>query len=305
MIWLILGVISIAYGSFGFITTLIIPRDSTSDFIIGITLAIVFIFLGILSLKKYTKYKVLKRNNTIEQSTITQPVNNLINNTQSLPNKNSKIGCLLVALIVSIFLMFFMIFVIKLTLNIENSTEVPLTPLEIIENTLEISPEQSNSINDILTQCGIEDISSIEYKPDLGRDGRKVYSVKFKNGEIAIHINDGILQEAYFLGHALYKDNAIESTISDYILTSEEKVDLQMMCQHTMEQILISPSTAKYAPYGDWKYSKRKGTIIVQSYVDSQNAFGATIRSEFQFIIEDSIISSLIVNGEEYIKQEE
>lgn len=305
MIWLILGVISIAYGIFGFITTLIIPGDSTSDFIIGITLAIVFIFLGILSLRKHTKYKVLKRNNTIEQSTITQPVNNLINNTQSLPNKNSKIGCLLVALIVSIFLMFFMIFVIKLTLNIENSKEVPLTPLEIIENTLEISPEQSNPINDILSQCGIEDISSIEYKPDLGRDGKKVYSVKFKNGEIAIHINDGILQEAYFLGYALYKDNAIESTISDYILTSEEKVDLQMMCQHTMEQILVSPSTAKYAPYGDWKYSKRKGIIMVQSYVDSQNAFGATIRSEFQFIIEDSVISSLIVNGEEYIKQEE
>lgn len=275
----------------------------------GIIFSTVSILLGVLSLRKYKKCRTIKQNNAREQSIAAQPIvannNNVVGNTQILPNRNSKIGCLTIALIVSVFFMFFVIFAITLSISSESSKEVPLTPLEIIENTLEISPEQSNSINDILTQCGIENISSIQYKPDLGHDGKKVYSVKFKNGEIAIHINDGVLQEAYFLGHALYKDNTIESTISDYILTSEEKVDLQMMCQHTMEQILVSPSTAKYAPYGDWKYSKRKGTIMVQSYVDSQNAFGATVRSEFQFIIEDSVISSLIVNGEEYIQQKE
>lgn len=275
----------------------------------GSILATVSILLGVLSLRKYKKCRTIKQNNAREQSIAAQPIvannNNVVGNTQISPNRNSKIGCLTIALIVSVFFMFFVIFAITLSISSESSKEVPLTPLEIIENTLEISPEQSNSINDILTQCGIENISSIQYKPDLGRDGKKVYSVKFKNGEIAIHINAGVLQEAYFLGHALYKDNTIESTISDYILTSEEKVDLQMMCQHTMEQILVSPSTAKYAPYGDWKYSKRKGTIMVQSYVDSQNAFGATVRSEFQFIIEDSVISSLIVNGEEYIQQKE
>lgn len=60
MIWLILGIISIAYGTFGFITTLIIQGDSTLDFIIGIALAIVFIFLGVLSFKRYAKYKKMK-----------------------------------------------------------------------------------------------------------------------------------------------------------------------------------------------------------------------------------------------------
>lgn len=67
MIWLILGIISIAYGIFGFITTLINPGNSTSDFVIGIVLVIIFIFLGLLSLKRYTKYKKMKSERNPEE----------------------------------------------------------------------------------------------------------------------------------------------------------------------------------------------------------------------------------------------
>ena len=47
---------------------------------------------------------------------------------------------------------------------------------------------------------------------------------------------------------------------------------------------------------------KDKGVITVQSYVDAQNSFGANIRSQFQFIIENDNTKSLIFDGKEYIK---
>ena len=52
-------------------------------------------------------------------------------------------------------------------------------------------------------------------------------------------------------------------------------------------------------------FSKNKNIITVQSYVDSQNGFGAMIRSEFQFIIDTDTdtIQSLIFDGQEMITQ--
>ena len=66
-----------------------------------------------------------------------------------------------------------------------------------------------------------------------------------------------------------------ESDYGTYLVLSEDKV----------KQALKAPSTAKF-PDGmfdqdQWKMSKKNNIVTVQSYVDSQNSFGAMLRSDF------------------------
>lgn len=52
----------------------------------------------------------------------------------------------------------------------------------------------------------------------------------------------------------------------------------------------------------DWDIRKYEGIVYVFAYVDSQNSFGAMIRSDFSFIFKDGKAISFIFDGEEYIK---
>ena len=88
----------------------------------------------------------------------------------------------------------------------------------------------------------------------------------------------------------------------DFYLTMSEKTGYQLLSQDTIKSILKSPSTAKFPRITDWKFKKEFEKVIIQSYVDSQNGFGAMIRSEFQFIIENGQITSLIFDGKELKK---
>jgi hypothetical protein len=62
--------------------------------------------------------------------------------------------------------------------------------------------------------------------------------------------------------------------------------------------------TAKFPNILHWAFAKNPDRILVQAYVDSQNSFGATTRSEFQvtFTSDGNDVTSLIVDGVEYMK---
>lgn len=88
-------------------------------------------------------------------------------------------------------------------------------------------------------------------------------------------------------------------------MTISEQTDLQIRCQNAIKSILKAPSTAKFPSITEWYFAKDREKIVVQSYVDAQNSFGAEIRSEFQvtFTPSGDTITSLIFDGEEYIKK--
>jgi hypothetical protein len=74
--------------------------------------------------------------------------------------------------------------------------------------------------------------------------------------------------------YMFYKDCNLDTAI-DY---SKEVVN----------SVLKSPSTAEYpgswlSPYEGWAVAKKKNVLTLSSYVDSQNSFGATVRSKFVF----------------------
>ena len=60
------------------------------------------------------------------------------------------------------------------------------------------------------------------------------------------------------------------------------------MAQHFVEAQLKSPKSAQFAPTDEMEWGLLKGTTdqyIVRSYVDSQNGFGALIRTKFEIVM--------------------
>jgi len=83
----------------------------------------------------------------------------------------------------------------------------------------------------------------------------------------------------------LYKDGKVVNNINNYTISDAEKGEFIYYAKEYVEQGLKAPSTAEFPGtilgISDWKVSRNKDVVTVQSYVDSQNGFGAMIRSNF------------------------
>lgn len=179
----------------------------------------------------------------------------------------------------------------------------------ITEKSLDITPKQNEEIEGVLKQCGIENIIEIKHDAVLddahkaGDTGYRITCEKAADIKLCLTPSKKVCRIVYS-GKQLYKKEKVIATLDDFILSSEELAKYQTICINVVTEVLRSPSTAKFAKYSDWGFSKGKKKIIIQSYVDSQNAFGAVIRSKFQITIKrkDDSISSFIFDGEELLK---
>lgn len=72
------------------------------------------------------------------------------------------------------------------------------------------------------------------------------------------------------------------STPSDY------KMEAYVMSQDFMEDYLKNPSTAKFPWYSDINVVQTGNRYKVEAYVDSQNSFGANVRTSYYMILERS-----------------
>ena len=78
-------------------------------------------------------------------------------------------------------------------------------------------------------------------------------------------------------------DSGNKSTQIKQDSTSESMAYAQS--QHYVKAILKSPSSAKF-PWTDYNYKKYEGNkYLISSYVDSQNSFGAMIRSDYAVVL--------------------
>lgn len=174
---------------------------------------------------------------------------------------------------------------------------------------IDVTTEQGKEIDNTLKECGIEKLESAEHDELLdnaNEEGETGYRLSTENAKnIILYLNSKKKVNSIKYGiHDLYKDDNVISSLKDYTITLREASDLQFMCQEKIKEILKSPSTAKFPNILEWPMSKDKNIVIVQSYVDSQNGFGAEVRSKFQFTIdtEANTINSLIFDGEELVK---
>lgn len=232
------------------------------------------------------------------------PVETLTLQKNTLPNtpikrQKKSSGCLVGILI----LVFFTVFVL---ITAENSSTT-----SIISKSIDVTDKQSERIATILEKCGIKKIQSIEHDTlldDAHLKGETGYRVAINDDldNIILYLRPN--KKVYALRYAdnnLYAKGKVVSTIQDYTFTNDETSNLMINCQNQVKEILTSPSTAKFPNILKWGFAKDKNMVTVQSYVDAQNSFGATVRSEFQFIIntDSDTIQSFIFDGQELISK--
>lgn len=217
------------------------------------------------------------------------------NNSKKVNSSTSK-GCL------TAFILFFIIFGMFGMLVIEPSNNRVEKNIKVVENYINSYEE----LFAIIENCGFEEytLERDELIDNTEGDGTIGFRIKTENSSIPmVFVKDGnIYCIKYNADTYLYKDGAIQHTLSEYIITSDERTNLILNTQNVINTILKSPSTAKFPSNDEWRVGKQDGKTIVQGYVDSQNSFGATIRSEFQVTYTNDIVTSLIFDGEEYIK---
>lgn len=190
-----------------------------------------------------------------------------------------------------------------------NDEKTPKVPKEIqqIATEFNVTTDQANNINDVLQKSDIKNISEFKYEefynddPEKGVKGYRLTSDGIKN--IIVKIKDGQVYSIRWANNNLYANGKQEAKLSDWTMTINEQSILQIKSQDAITSILKSPKTAEFPNITKWAFNKNKDRIIVQSYVDSQNGFGAMIRSNFQITFSPSgeTIIEIIFDGKKIL----
>jgi len=172
-----------------------------------------------------------------------------------------------------------------------------------------ISSNLAQKLLDIFPKVGMEKdkVTSIQ-KSDNWAKGER-YSITYDGNQVMAYLNkDGSVSSLNYGDVKLYQASGESHPISNYLLSSDEISQLKIWSEDSVKSVLKAPSTAEFPggffdPYTDWGFSKDGNTYKVSSYVDSQNSFGAMIRSEFYIEYkwnkgEDGVIKSFILDGE-------
>ena len=226
--------------------------------------------------------------------------------------KKSKFGTsTTVFLIVCILITVFVSAILKEDSNNSGSTQRQTAQVVKANNSvaskyINVTEKQGRKIDKILKKCGVTDISEIKRDNLLDNadfDGEKGYRIKSKTADnVILYLNsDGSVYCLRYADKDLYKDKKVQGKLQDYVVSMDDVNNYQYKCEEAVKSILKSPSTAKFPNYTEWGFAKDAGIITVQGYVDSQNGFGAELRSNFQFIIDTSTdtVQSFIFDGKE------
>lgn len=102
----------------------------------------------------------------------------------------------------------------------------------------------------------------------------------------------------------LFQNGKPVANFNDYVIDDSEKGSYIYYAKEYVLQTLKAPSTAEFPDtlfkISDWSVSRNKDVVTVKSYVDSQNGFGAMVRSEFAVQMSYSTFACyyIQVNGE-------
>lgn len=146
---------------------------------------------------------------------------------------------------------------------------------------LGMSEELYGEIKEAYAAVGIDDIKNLEKV-----EGKEAYQLIYEDYYITAAITeDGSLGSVKSGDRVFWEDGEVVSKADDVIVTTSEFLDLAYKSERVIKDNLKSPSTAKFPGHilerSEWTITKNKPTYYVKSWVDSQNSFGAMIRSEF------------------------
>ena len=78
-----------------------------------------------------------------------------------------------------------------------------------------------------------------------------------------------------------YKDGKATKKVKDYMVSTPQLTALVAQVEIDVKSQLKAPSTAKFCGTLDYKVQRVKESFKISGYVDSENSFGAKIRSNF------------------------
>lgn len=306
-IFLVLSILVGVYLLFGVVTIFTNYKNYTgiADYIIALIVLGIVLILEVFLFKKYRFYR------KAEKDLGTYSINEKQDDKSNGAVKNTikpkkKKGCL-TAIIVFLGLSVFSGYIgMK---NMPESDKVPAN-IGILMKKMSIEKESAIQIDSILEQCevkGIKDIVRDEVLDNNYGQNEKGYRIQNDiSKNIILYLKqDNTIHSIKYADNFLYNDNKVIQKLSDYSLTLDEASILQSKSQDMVKEFLKAPSTAKFPNINDWAFSKTPEKIVIQSYVDAQNSFGAMIRSEFQITLtpDGKTVTSFIFEGQERISQ--
>lgn len=177
----------------------------------------------------------------------------------------------------------------------------------------EINSKLAKNIINALPGTGIQkdNISSITKTTNWANGER--YLMIYSGIEILIYLNKNQSINSMNYGDVkLYQSNGKTKSIENYLLTTSDMSQLKIWARNVVTAVLKAPSTAEFpggflSPFDGWGFSRNGNIYEISSYVDSQNSFGAMIRSDFYLKItwdkstDETTIKSFVFDGERVI----
>lgn len=254
------------------------------------------------------KLKELLDKNVITQEEFEKKKSELLNQEDNKNNpktkgkkekKKTKASTIILAIII--------VAIIVAFANTTSKVPSSYTNKDLLVSEYNLSEEEANQVISVIDNCDYSDYYS-NYTLEKSSDNEEIpgsIGFEIKEGENIIgfiDIKDNKVANIQYSDKILYENGTVQHTLSDYIMTFDEQSSIKTNTMTLIDSILKSPSTAEYASFPEWKFSKSENIIITQAYVDSQNSFGATIRSAFQVTYTNGTVTSVIFDGKEYMK---
>lgn len=156
------------------------------------------------------------------------------------------------------------------------------SPAQVLSADLGISESFAQSLVDVAAQLGIDDLSDC-YAEDsslvfIPYEGYRFTAISF-DGQAVSQVYESDLDVF------LYRDDQVVDTFDALFSTESQKVVLANMIPDDVSPYLKSPSTASFPgtvlDLDQYSVTREGDSWTVTSYVDSQNSFGATVRTVF------------------------
>ena len=191
----------------------------------------------------------------------------------------------------------------------QNETETlkDANPELMLASEIDLDDTKITAIAELLDKCGIVKLNKVEFfskYDDKDDDSGTIYyldavtSLKTRIDLMLCLLLDGTVDQI----NVKMRDTQIyaDGKIKYGFLTTDEENTYRVSSELLIKELLLSPSSAKYPSRSEWNIFRDDEFIVLQSSVESKNAFGVEIKSKFQLKWVNGNPASLILDGKEY-----
>lgn len=171
-----------------------------------------------------------------------------------------------------------------------------------------VSEEEYAEIEKKFSQCGISGIENVidSWKiEDETCFKLKAEEIPDDNVIVAYLSSKNQLTEIVVNGKSVYKNGKVLARADENLApTSDDESQAKYLCEKHVKEELFSPSSAKFCGWANYQFSydTSKHLLLAKGYVDSQNAFGAMVRTNYSLYYDykNKRPVSMNIGGNEY-----